>query len=696
MRLARWVAVVLCAAFSVAAFAQHMPLIPRPQQIHYGSGSLALEGLSITFARAPNAADRFSAKQLAAFLEKRTGIQLPVEPYGHGAEGGTTIVLDRVGEKDQPLALPGDKPGPNSYEAYDLTVTKRWVRIRAHSSAGIYHGVETLRQLVEKSGAGWVLPVVEIHDWPSLAFRGTMVDMSHGPLPTEKEIERELDFLARWKANQYYLYSEDSIQLKGFPLLDADGRLTDAEVRQIVAYGRQRHIDVIPNFDLFGHEHDLFRIEKYSDLSDLPHGTEFNPANPKVKVLLADWIKQFSELFPSPFVAIGFDETFQIEQAVKASGGAETPAKLFVKQLDDVTDDFQQHGKTVMAYDDIIVKFPKVIPQLPKGLIPIAWYYTSEDPTYKRWIGPLIAHHIPFFVQPGVMSYNNISPNYPITFENIDTFLAAGRRAGTLGLINSIWADGAQLLFRMSYPGMAYGAAAPWQSTPMDRAQFFSSYATLMYPADVAPDIATALEDMSQSEVDLGKVLGDQDTMLALWRDPFYPAYYKPLFTHQADLHRNRLEAEGAEAALRDALAAGGDPATLNSLLIGSQLLDYAGQKFQTPVEMNELWEKLGSRRPNEDEWWNLWGDMITYPDHSKLEDLMDRITDLRPEYRAEWLQEYTPYRMGTALGRWDAEYQYWRGVQEKLNEFDASTKQGDLLPPLDSIIEGQWRPAAK
>ena len=152
-----------------------------------------------------------------------------------------------------------EEPGPNSREAYDLTVTERGVKIDARSSAGIFYGVQTVRQLIEGGGSQAVLPVVEIHDWPSLAYRGTMVDISHGPLPTEKEIERQLEFLAQWKANQYYLYSEDSIELTGYPLLDQGARLTKEEVRQIVAYGRQRHIDVIPNFDLYGHRHDLFR-----------------------------------------------------------------------------------------------------------------------------------------------------------------------------------------------------------------------------------------------------------------------------------------------------------------------------------------------------------------------------------------------------------------------------------------------------
>jgi hypothetical protein len=176
-----------------------------------------------------------------------------------------------------------------------------------------------------------------------------------------------------------------------------------------------------------------------------------------------------------------------------------------------------------------MVKYPQMIPDLPPGLIAAAWYYTSEDPTYKRWLAPLIANHVPHIVEPGVMSYDNIAPDYKTTFDNIDTFLAAGRRSGALGLVNTVWADDAQLLFRMSFPGLAYGAAAPWQSAPMDRANFFSDYAHVMYPATIAPDIAAALSNMSEAETDLQKVLGDEFTQFVLWEDPFSPTYLKGL-----------------------------------------------------------------------------------------------------------------------------------------------------------------------
>ncbi|MGC2545933.1 MAG: beta-N-acetylhexosaminidase [Silvibacterium sp.] len=689
-------ALLLCILIGSAAYAEHSPLVPRPQQIQYGSGNVALRGMTIAFSSPPSAEDRFAAQELCSWMRDRTSLEVSIGSHGNSSEGTLAIVLDREGATDEPLALPGEKPGPDSREAYDLSVTDQGVKIHARSSAGIFYGVQTLRQLVEGEGPQAVLPVVEIHDWPSMAYRGTMVDISHGPLPTEKEVERQLDFLARWKANQYYLYSEDSIELTGYPLLNPDGRLTKEEVRRIVAYGRERHIDVIPNFDLYGHQHDLFRIEQYSDLSDEAHGTEFDAGNPKVMPLLTDWVNQFADLFPSPFVSIGFDETFQIEAATHATGAAAEPASLFVKQLNTVAGLFEKHGKHVMAYDDIIVKYPQVIPQLPPGLIAVAWYYTSEDPTYKRWLGPLIAHHVPHVVQPGVTSYDDIAPDFDTSFENIDTFLAAGRQSGALGLVNSVWSDDAQLLFRMSLPGMAYGAAAPWQAVPMDRASFFSDYARQMYPAAVAPDIASALSNMTVAETDIKKLLGDQ-SMFGLWEDPFFPTYYKKLAAHREDLHETRMHAEQAETALYHAESLGVDPATVNSLMIGSQLLDYAGEKFQAPLDMSAIWDKFGPTRPGEDRWWNEWESQVTHYDHSYVTDLMDRITNLKPAYQAEWLEEYKPYRLGAALGRWDAEYQYWRGVHEKLRHFNESTHTGDPLPPLDQVIENphpSWAPA--
>lgn len=666
--------------------AQHNPLLPRPQESRYGTGELAVRGMRVCLASTPAPEDRFAANELAAALSADTGTSIPVaeeNPCHHG------ILLRRTGGVD-PLPSPGEHPGPDSREAYSLEVTSRGATVTARSSAGLYYAVQTLKQLVEGRGAQIALPVVDIHDWPALAYRGTMVDMSHGALPTEKEVERQLDFLARWKANQYYFYSEDSIQLHGFPLINPDARFTQAEVRRIIAYGLERHIDVVPCLELYAHQHDLFRIEKYSTLSDLPHGTEFDPTNPQVKALLKNWVQQFAYLFPSPFVHIGYDETFQIELAAQKGGMNSKPAQLFLGQLNLVDGLFRHYGKTVMAWGDIMVKYPGIVSQLPPGLIAVAWDY-DPDPKghYQHWLGPLVAQHVPHMFAPGIMGYEEIMPDFDWSFENIDEFTAAGRQSGAMGMINTLWTDDAQNLMRAQWPGLAYGAVAAWQSAPVDRPNFFSQYSQLMYPLAISSDVGQALKDLQGSERALARVFGGRgNTMPTLWKDPFAPKILKKCTSDPQDLRQTRLLAEDAETHLDQALSEGGDPVTLKCLLLGSRMLDYAGERFQTAPEMEAAWQQLGPRRPSGELWWDLWEDRVTSPDHALLADLMDAITGLRSQYRHDWLAEYTPYRLGAALSRWDAECQYWRALQERLRQFSDNSHAGQPLPPLETLVE--------
>ena len=73
----------------------------------------------------------------------------------------------------------------------------------------------------------------------------------------------------------------------------------------------------------------------------------------------------------------------------------------------------------------------------------------------------------------------------------------------------------------------------------------------------------------------------------------------------------------------------------------------------------------------------------MTHYDHLGVMDLMDRITDLKTAYRTEWLLEYTPYRLGSALGRWDSEYQYWRRVHRSCGT--------SMRPPMREIACRRW-----
>lgn len=667
-------AITVIVGFCPRVLAQHRPLLPKPQQIEYRPGSLPLNDLAIRLSQRASGEDWFAAKQLSACLSSRAGVEVPVR---QSLTSGPTLELQRTGGVDA-LPQPGETPGPDSRESYSINITPRGGRLRARSSSGLFYGAQTLCQMVEGNHQTAVLPDAVIHDWPSLAYRGVMVDTSEGPTPTAEEVKRQINFLSRWKINQYYLYSETNIKLKGYPLLSPYARFSQSDIRSIVSYARKRHIDVIPTLELYGHLHQLFVIEKYSDLSDFPHGDEFDPCNPKVMDLLRNWAAQYSQLFPSPFVHIGFDETWQIQEAARRENTS--PVDLFVKQINDVDQLFREHGKRVLAWEDIMVKFPGIIPRLPPGLIAVAWYYDPfPDPTYRHWLEPLVEHHVPFMIATGVNGWNEIVPDYALTFDNIDTFVAAGRKAGTLGMMNTIWGDDAQLLMRMSWPGLAYGAAAAWQSAPVERQKFFKDYSTLMYPD--GQDVASALTDLARSEDHLQKVLG-QSTMVRLWANPFNPHVVSKLEQSRDDLRQTRLLAEDAEEHLHYALRSGDNPSTLNALLFGARLLDYAGMRYQYALQISEEWKTLGEY-PTPDRL----RDVLNGPGIDP-QDLVDTITSLRPIYQREWLAEYYPYRLGSALELWNAEVRRWQRFPERLQRIERHFKSGDKLPSLRSVTQ--------
>ena len=77
----------------------------------------------------------------------------------------------------------------------------------------------------------------------------------------------------------------------------------------------------------------------------------------------------------------------------------------------------------------------------------------------------------------------------------------------------------------------------------------------------------------------------------------------------------------------------------------------------------------------------------IAFQTHSRTSDLMDAITQLKEPYRRAWLGQYTGYRLGTALGRWDAEYQYWRRAQNRFMQLLGGFRDNDRVPPLTDLL---------
>ena len=678
--LLRCLAVMACLSSAAAA---HKSLLPRPQELRYGEGGLAVSGLAIRFASAPNAEDLFAAEQLASRLSAISQARIPVRK---NRASGAAILLNRTG---QGAAVPADNetPGPGSRESYSVSVTPKGAEIRAPSSAGLFYGVQTLLQMVEGSGRQAMLPVAEVRDWPALAYRGFMMDFSHGQLLRVSEIKRQLDLLAHFKANQYYFYSEASIEFEGYELLNPDGRYTRDEVRQIIEYARQRHIDVVPCMELYGHMHDLFRVEKFADLGLPRYGDEFDPRNPRVLAALDDWVGQTAKLFPSPWYHVGFDEPWSLGKIGVEPG--KDPFKTFVEVLGHVARQAKARGKRLMFWADInqgastLSNHPELIQDLPAGTIAVPWIYEAHA-DYDSFVEPVAKANIPTVVAPGVWNWNEIFPDYHRSFFNINGLTAAGRKHKTLGILNTGWTDSAQTIYRQSLPGLAFGAAAGWQSGMLDTNTFFADYCAQMYPAPVAAEVAPALEELSVVEEMFERVLQNA-TLHGFWRDPLIPSVLTRLEAQQAELRRARLLAESAQERLRRAVQLAPDDPTLNSLLLAARLFDYLGMKCLYVIEWAGYFRQLKDN-PDPKLVTLYVGTQMNAQDHGMLADLLDAITGLRELYRQAWLEESTPYRLGAAMARWDAESAYWLTTWERVRQLLSERKQDEPFPSIDVL----------
>ena len=666
---------------TISAIAKdHNPILPQPQKISYGIGEFLIKNVTIGFAFKPAAEDRFAAQELARILADAGSGKVLIK---EGIITAPTIIFKRTGGVD-PLPAVGEKPGASSRESYIIKVTPKNISITALSSAGLYYAVQTLRQLIEGSGSKSVIPAVEIEDWPSLAYRGFMMDMSHMQFPKVEEIKNQIDFLARWKTNQYFFYSEASIELEGYPLLMANARYTKQQIKDIIAYAKARHIDVVPNMELYGHLHDLFKLEHYSDLSVNPYGGEFKPKDPRVKPLLNDWITQISKLFPSPFFHIGFDETWVIEMEAKKLN--QTADELYLEMLNQTTDMVEKQGKQPLVWADMLQKFPSIIPKMSPKITAVPWhYFPLKESEYDTLLSPFSKTGIPMIVQTASINWHWFYPAFEVSFQNVDLLIKAGRKYNAVGYIQSGWTDDPQTLMRLSWPDMAYGSIASWQSEPINQPSFFQKYTKIIYPASLTSTVEKAHLALMRSESFIRKAVGQTDN--ALWDDPFSVKSLQMYERNKENLHQGRLAAEEAQIYLRDALKFGIDTISLYAMQVGAKELDLLSAKYLFAGNIAEMHKKYTKKRDLK-EFGMMMGEVTAYY-HSKTVDMFDAIVETKEMFRTAWLNEYTSFRLGIPMAKFDMELQYWFKVQKRLDTL-RNYKDNEELPNLQSLLQGQ------
>ena len=275
-------------------------------------------------------------------------------------------------------------------ESYNLEVTSSGAELSAPTTLGAMRGLQTFLQLIEITPQGFAVPAIVIEDQPRFPWRGLMIDSGRHFMPLDV-IKRNLDAMAAVKLNVFHWHLSENqgfrIESKKFPKLQelgSDGLYyTQAEVRDLISYARDRGIRVVPEFDMPGHSTAWF--VGYPDLASAPgpYSIErkwgvFDPAMDPTKEstykFLDSFIGEMAALFPDQFFHIGGDEVNGKQwdanpkiQEFMHSHGLKSNADLqgyFVERVQKIV---ARHGKTMEGWDEILR------PNMPSSIVIQSW-----------------------------------------------------------------------------------------------------------------------------------------------------------------------------------------------------------------------------------------------------------------------------------------------------------------------------------
>lgn len=275
-------------------------------------------------------------------------------------------------------------------ESYRLQVTPEKVVLAAPNPLGILHGLQTLLQLVPAGGGPCAIPCVEVNDNPRFPWRGLMIDACRHWMPVEV-IHRNLDAMEEAKLNVFHWHLSENqgfrVECKTYPKLHgmgSDGHYyTQEQIREIVAYARDRGIRVVPEFDVPGHS--TAWLVGYPELASAPGPYQverkfgvfdpcLNPASEETYRFLDGFVKEMTTLFPDDYFHIGGDEVngkhwnenadiqrFMYDKGLKTNDDLQG---YFNGRLEKI---LAQHHRKMVGWDEIFH------PGLPKNILVQSW-----------------------------------------------------------------------------------------------------------------------------------------------------------------------------------------------------------------------------------------------------------------------------------------------------------------------------------
>ncbi len=334
-------------------------IIPKPVSVIPANGTFSFTDKSVIFITGESTEIKMIGKYLADKVNPATGFGIEVKPVsGNQSSGNIYLALSA---NDAQL---GD-------EGYELKITSEVVTLIANKPAGLFNGIQTIRQLFpariemgSKQQGPWELPTGTILDYPEYPFRGVMLDVARHFFQVE-DVKRSIDLMAAYKMNVMHLHLSDDqgwrIEIKKWPKLTSiggstqvdggkGGFYTQEQYADIVKYAAERYITIIPEIDMPGHTNAA--LASYPELNcngkatELYTGTKVGFStlctNKEITYqFIADVFGELATLTPGPYLHIGGDESHV------------TKLEDYIPFVNRVQDIVGATGKQVIGWDEI-------------------------------------------------------------------------------------------------------------------------------------------------------------------------------------------------------------------------------------------------------------------------------------------------------------------------------------------------------
>lgn len=434
-------------------------LLPRPRVVDVHDGVHVLPAAGFIALVSEPSSQRFAGGRLRDALEQATR--------------GTWALVGGGGPAAIHLTIDAASPP----QGYRLDITPERVTLAAGDAAGHFYGVLTLCQWIAAHGR--TLPCAHIDDRPELAVRGVMLDVSRDKVPTLATLKGLVDLLASWKINQLQLYVEHTFAYRAHPEVWASASpLTAEDILELDAFCRERHVELVPNQNSFGHLERWFAHPRYRSLAETDGGVELpwgevtrwpftlSPAAPGALPFLDGLYDELLPNFTSRRFNVGCDETFDLgagrSRELVARRGKARAWLDFVCEIRALA---ARRGRTLQVWGDTVRRTPSIAAELPRDITVLDWGYERER-SLDRSAATLSRAGLPFYLCPGTSSWTSLTGRTDNAIANILDAVEVAHRHGADGVLVTDWGDGGHWQqLPISYLAFAWTAALAWSLT---------------------------------------------------------------------------------------------------------------------------------------------------------------------------------------------------------------------------------------